>query len=422
MTVKPELPLAGIVVADFSRVLAGPLCTQLLADAGARVIKIEEPRRGDETRRWGPPFVSGVSAYFLSINRNKESVAIDLRSARGIAVARRLVAMADVVVDNFLPAQRRALLPDIPARAVHCTITGFDRDTPQRDTPGYDLLAQADSGMMSITGEPDGDPMKSGVAVADILTAHYACGAIAAALVRRERSGRGARIEVSLFDAALASLVNVAQSVLLTGREAKRFGNAHPSIVPYGVFHAADRPFALGVGTDRHFQLLCTDVLRRPALAADARFSTNAARVRHRAALTRMLAREFRTRRAAAWVARCRRASVPASLVRGVREALRTAAGRAMTGELEHPVLGRYGAVCNPLRIDGARLGIGTPPPALGQQTGTILREIEAGRYAESRSRNAQQRRTKASRTITRSAARNSRPPAASGAKARKAK
>jgi crotonobetainyl-CoA:carnitine CoA-transferase CaiB-like acyl-CoA transferase len=366
--------LEGIVVADFSRVLAGPLCTQLLADAGARVIKIEDPARGDETRRWGPPFVKGISAYFLSVNRSKESIGVNLKTAEGAEIARRIVEHADVAVDNFLPTQR--LLPAISERVIRCTIRGFDSDSPEADTPGYDLLAQAASGLMAITGEPDGDPMKVGVALSDVLTAHYAFGAIVSALYARERSGAGAAIEVSLFSATVASLVNVAQNVLLTKKEAKRYGNAHPSIVPYQLFHASDRPFAIGAGTDRHFQLLCSRVLQRRDLTEERRFATNASRVKNRAALTRILEREFRRGRAAQWVARCRRASIPASLVRGVREALRSAEGRALVGSLEHPQIGGYESLRNPIRTDGSRRPLGSAPPALGEHTEAILDEF----------------------------------------------
>src|SRR5207248_1181551 len=279
---QPESPFEGLVVADFSRVLAGPLCTQMLADAGARVIKVEEPRLGDETRRWGPPFVNGISAYFLSVNRNKESVGINIKTAEGLEIVRRLIERADVMVDNFLEDQRASLLPRIPSRAIHCRISGYDSDTPEANAPGYDLLAQAASGLMSITGEPQSDPIKVGVALSDVLTAHYAFGAIAAALFKREQTGEGSALEISLFGATVASLVNVAQNVLLTRKEAGRFGNAHPSIVPYQLFHASDRPFALGVGTDRHFALLCTRVLGRPELSEDERFVTNAARSEER--------------------------------------------------------------------------------------------------------------------------------------------
>src|SRR6476469_4844171 len=279
---RPRLPLADILVADFSRVLAGPLCTQLLADAGARVIKVEEPDRGDETRRWGPPFLRGVSAYFLAVNRNKESLAIDLKSRRGQAVAKKLIARADVVVDNFLPSQRTALgfddLRRRNRRLIHCSISGFDGDSAEANTPGYDLLAQAESGLRAITGEPAGEPMKVGVALSDVLTAHHAVGAICAALYAREKTRRGARIEVSLFSASVASLVNVAQNALVTGKEPARWGNAHASIVPYQLFHGKDRPFAVGAGTDRHFASLCR-VIDREDLLGDARFATNTARV-----------------------------------------------------------------------------------------------------------------------------------------------
>jgi crotonobetainyl-CoA:carnitine CoA-transferase CaiB-like acyl-CoA transferase len=368
-----------LLVADFSRVLAGPLCTQMLADFGARVIKVEEPRRGDETRRWGPPFIGDVSAYFLSVNRGKESLALDLRDAADAAVARELIARADVVIDNFLPAQREALLGDVAAvnpAAVHCSISGFDPDTPDAATSGYDLLAQAGAGLMSITGEREGAPMKIGVALSDVLTAHHAFGAVCAALRARERDGRGVRVEISLFSATLASLVNVAQNVLITGEEAARFGNAHPSIVPYEVFHGRDRAFAIGAGTDQHFRKLCEQVIEQPELANDARFASNAGRVANRATLVPLLDAIFRSADAAHWVARCRDAAVPASLVQGVREALHSEAGRPLVATIEHPEIGSYETVRNPVRIDGQRLPINGAPPSLGQQSDAIVREL----------------------------------------------
>lgn len=369
--------LGGLVVADFSRILAGPLCTQLLADAGARVIKVEEPRRGDETRRWGPPFAGDVSAYFLSINRNKESLTLDLKSDEGREVARRLIARADVVVDNFLPSQRKSLQFDAGnEKAVSCTITGYDGDSSEADAPGYDLLAQAGTGLMSITGEPDGDPMKVGVALADVLTAHHAFGAICAALVARERTGRGAAIEVSLFSAALTSLVNVAQNVLITGNEAKRYGNQHPSIVPYQLFHGSDRAFAVGVGTDRHFQLLCESVIEKPELVRDERFANNTARVSHREELIDLLEAIFRTQPASQWVARCRDAAIPVSLVQGVREALETEHGQRLVTTVDHPTIGEYEALRNPVRIDGERMPLRSAPPLLGEHTLPVLREL----------------------------------------------
>lgn len=359
---KP-LPLTGIVVADFSRVLAGPLCTEMLADEGARVIKVEEPRFGDETRRWGPPFAGGVSTYFLSVNRNKESIALDLREDRELA--RALIERADVIVDNFLPAQRQELLGEIPAEKVHCSITGFDPETAEANRPGYDLLAQAGAGLMSITGGVE--PFKTGVALADVLTAHYAHGAILAALY----AGGGARLEVSLFGATLASLVNVAQAALTTGAEAQRYGNAHPSIVPYQLFHARDRSFAIGGGTDRHYRMLCERVIDRSELATDERFATNAARVTNRATLVPLLEEIFATNDAQHWIDRCRDANIPASLVRGVLEALRSDEAKPLLAKLDD-----FETVGHPVRIDGERLPVRTHPPKLGEHTEALKREL----------------------------------------------
>lgn len=364
------LPLSGLLVADFSRVLAGPLCTQMLADEGARVIKVEDPR-GDETRRWGPPFLGDTATYFLSCNRNKESLVLDLRNDDDRAIANELIARADIVIDNFLPAQRASLLGDIHDRAIHCSITGFDADTHEANTPGYDLLAQAGTGLMSITGTHE--PAKTGVALSDVLTAHYAHGAILAALHQRTRTGRGARIEVSLFGATLASLVNVAQGALATNVEARRYGNAHPSIVPYQLFRARDREFALGGGTDRHFRLLCERVIDRPDLADDTRFATNAARVAHRDVLVPMLEEIFATRDADEWVSRCRAAAIPASLVRGVLEALRSDEASPLITNAAG-----YETVAHPVRFDGARLPVRSAPPQLGANNDALRREFSA--------------------------------------------
>src|SRR5205085_5143998 len=238
------------------------------------------------------------------------------------------------------------------------------------------LRGQAGAGLMSITGEAGGEPMKVGVALSDVLTAHHAFGAINAALFARERTGDGASIEISLFSATLASLVNVAQSALVTGTEAERFGNAHPSIVPYQAFRGSDRVFAIGAGTNRHFRALCETVLDDVNLAADERFTTNAARVANREMLIADLQQRFATNTADTWVTRCRKAGIPASLVQGVREALESDAGRALIAQVEHPLIGTYDAVRNPLLIDSERLPIGSAPPALGQHNEQILREL----------------------------------------------
>jgi len=376
----PTRPLHGLLVADFSRILAGPLCTMMLADAGARVIKVEQPRRGDETRRWGPPFAEGESAYYLSINRNKESLALHLGTDEGRAIARTLIERADVVVDNFLARQRErlGLQPDeirrLNPRAVHCMILGFDPDGAHADTPGYDLLAQASGGLMTITGTEEGGPTKAGVALSDVLTAHWAHGAILAALLRRERSGTGQTLEVSLFGATVASLANVAQSYLVTGREPRRWGNAHPTIVPYEAFAARDRMFVVAVATDKHFQILCREILQVPKLADDARFRTNADRVTNRGTLIPMLARSFANEDARHWVERCHEHGIPSMVVAGFGEIL--AGDAAPTITVDHPTIGPLRMVRNPLRRDGERATEAGAPPRLGEQTDSILHEL----------------------------------------------
>ncbi|HEY0593669.1 MAG TPA: CoA transferase [Thermoanaerobaculia bacterium] len=364
--------LSDILVADFSRILAGPLCTMMLGDAGARVIKVEEPR-GDETRRWGPPFIEGESAYFLSVNRNKESIVLDLKTEEGFAIAKKLMARADVVVENFKDGDRERFGVDaasvhaVNPRAVVCSIAGFDRDTSEAGLPGYDLLAQAAGGLMTITGEPGGPPVKVGVAISDLLTAHYAHGAILAALLAREKSGRGEAIEVSLVGATVASLINVAQSYLLTGEEPGRHGSAHPSIVPYQSFDAADRPFVVAVATDRHFQLFARDVVGREDLAASPMFATNAARVENRRALIRELEYEFGHRPAEQWVAACRERGIPASLVERFAEIF----ARPFTETVEHPSIGDLRVVRSPVRTS-ATPTVRRPPPLLGEHTAEI--------------------------------------------------
>src|SRR5437764_11862476 len=285
-TMRRVLPLEGIRVVDLSRVLAGPYCAMLLADLGADVVKVERPGEGDETRTWGPPYAGGEAAYFLAVNRSKRSVAVDLKQPEGRALVLDLCAQADVVLENFRPGAAERLGLDAAAvhdrnpAVVYCSITGFGKRGP-RDRPGYDFVVQAESGLMAITGEPDGPPTKIGVALVDVLTGLNAAVAILAALRRRDLGGTGERIEISLLDSALAALVNVAQNALVTGEEPGRFGNAHPSIAPYQPFRAADGWVAVAAANDGLFARLC-EVLGRSELARDERFRTNAARVRNR--------------------------------------------------------------------------------------------------------------------------------------------
>jgi len=327
--------LDGINVLDFTRVLAGPLCTMMLGDLGANVIKIERPRSGDDTRAWGPPFdARGESAYYLSVNRNKKSVAADLRDPGDRVLITGLLDRADVVVDNF----RRGMLERLglsPASVlathpslVWCTITGFG---PDSDRPGYDYVVQAECGWMAITGAQSGDPMKVGVALADVVAGKDAAVAILAALVDRFRTGRGQHVTVSLAQSATAALVNVAQSALVTGEEARRWGNAHPNLVPYELFQARDRSMVVAVGNDAQWRA-CALALGRADLADDARFATNAGRVAHREELVAAMRSWLATRPAAEWLDALERAQVPCGVVKSVLEALHDANSSALTG------------------------------------------------------------------------------------------
>lgn len=286
-------PLTGIKVLDLSRVLAGPLCTQHLADLGASVLKVESPDAGDETRAWGPPFHEGVSAYFLSCNRGKAGVRLDLKTAAGKAKLRQLVAKSDVVVENFRPQSLKRLglssasLRRMNPRLIHCSISGFGRKSPWADQAGYDFIAQGLSGMMAITGEPNGEPCKVGVAIADVLTSLYASTAICAAL-SRTKSRRGCHIDMALMDCILASQVNLLQSFFVTGKAPRRYGNSHHQIVPYQVFSAQDGPLIIAVGNDRQFKALC-EIIEANAIVTKARYLKNSDRVKHREELVEAL-------------------------------------------------------------------------------------------------------------------------------------
>lgn len=378
-------PLDGIVVLDLSRVLAGPYCTMILGDLGADVIKIEPPA-GDETRRWGPPFVKGESAYFLAVNRNKRSVVADLKTERGRELVRRIAARADILVENFRPGTLTRLGLDLAElrernpRLITLSISGMGATGPERDLPGYDFIVQAAGGLMSITGPPEGPPMKVGVAVVDLTTGMMAANALLAALHARHATGRGQHIDISLLETQVAWLANIASAYLLTGEAPVRHGNAHPTIVPYQTFEAADGPFALGVGSDAQWRRLCA-AIGRPELADDARFRTNPDRVAHRDALVRILADHFRGARAAEWIRRIAEADVPVGPVRTVPEVLEgeQVRARGMIETVAHPTIGELRLVGIPFKFSGTPASIRRPPPLLGEHTAEFEGGAEPG-------------------------------------------
>ena len=372
-------PLEGILVLDLSRVLAGPYCTMLLADLGARVIKVEHPRDGDVTRGWGPPVhaESGLSAYFLSINRNKESIALDLATASGRESVGILAKKADVLVENFLPGGLARFGLDLARlrgenpRLVTASITGSGRVGPESDLPGFDLLAQAGAGLMAITGELGGEPVKVGVAVSDLIAGCFAAVGVLGALAGRESTGQGRHIEVDLFSSTAALLINVAQSVLLTGREAVRHGSAHPQIVPYRPFAASDGEFVLAVGTDPQFARLA-EVLGRPSWRGDPAYRTNEARVVHREKVEGEIAAIFAGETRQTWIERLRAAGVPAGPVRGPLEALESETAKAL-GLVQSLRGVRF--VASPVRIEGHTAPLAFPP-ALDEDGPLLRREF----------------------------------------------
>ncbi len=374
-------PLDGIRVLDLSRVLAGPYCTMMLADLGAEVIKVEQPEVGDETRGWGPPFAGADAAYYLAINRSKRSVTLDLKSAEGRDAALRLATRSDVVVHNFRPATIERLglgyerMREVAPGIVFCAISGFGSDRKPSDRPGYDFVVQAESGLMQATG--DEEPMKVGVAVVDVLTGMNAAVAILAALHRRHRTGDGENIEVALLDSGLAALINVAQGSLVTGQEPRRHGNAHPNIVPYETFRAADGWVAVAAPNDRLYVAMC-EAIGRPELGEDPRFARNRDRVERRQELTAALAATFAERPAEEWVKELQAAGVPVGKIRGVLEALDAAAqaGRPATVTVEHPAVGELTLLAPAIQLQRASLRAPAPPPLLGEHTEAVLGEL----------------------------------------------
>ena len=382
-------PLSGTTVIDFTRVLSGPYCTMVLADLGARVIKIEHPVRGDDTRHWGPPFVGSESAYFLSINRNKESVTLDFKKPEGRGILDRLLADADVMVENFRPGTLEAAglgaqtLTERFPRLICCSISGYGQTGPRREEPGYDAVMQAEGGLMSITGERDGPPYRLGVAITDIVSGLFAAQGVMAALIARNTTGRGQSIDIGMLDATTALLTYQAGAYFVTGEVPARMGNRHPTITPYESFETADGDLVIAGGNDDIWRRLCA-ALELDGVADDPRFRTNKDRVANRADLRPIFDRVLKTRPRADWVERLARVGVPCGSVREISEVLADPqiAARHMVEEVEHPTIGRARVIGSPLKLSDTPPSIRTAPPTLGQHTETVLTELGYDRTA----------------------------------------
>jgi formyl-CoA transferase len=376
-------PLDGVRVLDLSRVLAGPYAAMTLGDMGADVIKVEQPGEGDETRGWGPPWAGGESAYYLSVNRNKRGITLNLKHEAARSILLRLVESTDVLIENFKRGtlERMGLADDVLWAAnpglIHASITGFGTTGPYRDYPGYDFVVQGMAGIMSITGDAEGEPMKVGVAIVDVTAGLFAVNGILAALYARRDTGRGQRVDVSLLESALAWLVNVGQNYLVSGDAPRRYGNAHPNVVPYQVFHAADKPLALGIGNDRQFRTFCA-LAGRPDLADDPDFATNSARLQNRERLIPLVEALIGGRPADQWLRLLNDAGVPAGPINTVPQALADpqvmALGAVRT--LPHPTAGEIRVVGPPIHLSETPVEPRSAPPRHGEHTAAVLRDL----------------------------------------------
>ena len=379
-----DFPLQGVRVLDLSRVFAGPLCGMVLADFGAEVIKVEHPGRGDDTRDWGMRIGKTETTYYNSMNRNKRSITVDLQTPEGVKIIHDLLPQCDVVVQNFKTGgaeklglgyeQLKAIKPDL----IYCSVAGYDSSGPEAKRPGYDLVIQGESGLMALNGEANTPPLKFGVAVVDLMTGMYAAQAVLAALFQRTRTGKGRHIEMALYDCGLMITGYYGLDAMLLGHDPQRYGNAHPSIVPYGMYDAADGPLIIAVGNNAQFDKFCRQVIERPDIVEDPRFATNVERAKNRLVLGPMLKELIAGFARDVLLQRMTAAGIPCGKVAGLHEALtseRTRRG-GLLQELPHPVAGSTHVFAPPYRLDGQRLPIRHAPPTLGEATREVLQQL----------------------------------------------
>jgi succinate--hydroxymethylglutarate CoA-transferase len=379
----PAGALAGIRVIDLTRVLAGPLCTMMLGDMGADIIKIEPPGSGDDTRRWGPPFIANESAYFLGVNRNKRSLTLNLAAEDGRSVLSALLKNADVVIDNFkIGTMEKWGFDDAwyelnAPRVVRCAITGYGSSGPKAALPGYDFILQAESGLMSICGDADGGPTKYGVAIVDVCTGMLACNAVLAGLNARYRTNKGQKVEVSLYETSIAMLANVASSYLVSGKDAGRYGNGHPSIVPYTTYQASDQMIAVAVGNDGQFRKF-SEALSQSGWANDPRFAVNSSRVENRQVLDKLVAEVLAGQPAEFWLGTLKAVGIPCGMINTVAQALQDphTQARAMVETVAHPTAGPVKILGIPLKFSDTPASIRAAPPTLGQHSDEILQNM----------------------------------------------
>ncbi|KAF9165003.1 hypothetical protein BGX20_000753 [Mortierella sp. AD010] len=384
-------PLDGVRVLDLTRVLAGPYCTQLLGDLGAEIIKIENPKGGDDTRAWGPPFAKNIdpsnpsheSAYFLGVNRNKKSITVNIRSLEGRQLIHDLVKEVDVLVENYVPGKLDKMglgyeeLSKLNPKLIYTSITGYGQTGPYRTKPGYDVMIEAEAGLMYITGEEDGTPVKVGVAVTDLTTGLYAHGAVMAALLARHRTGRGQHIDCSLLDSQVVTLANIASSYLVAGQEAKRMGTSHPSIVPYQVLPTNDSHIMIGAGNDGQFKILCS-VLGLESLCETPAYKTNKDRVRNRKELIAILTERLKTKPNAEWLKALEGRGIPFAPINNIAQTFEhpQVIARGLVQEVEHPTAGKIKLTGPAVKYSETKPSIRSPPPLLGQHTDEILRDV----------------------------------------------